>query len=92
MSGSGYQQNDSTPVVVYGTQWCAATQMVRRTLDRLNIPYRFRDMEADPSAASQVRWWTGGDATHPTLQIGGDILIEPTTSELKWALSKNGLV
>jgi mycoredoxin len=85
-------QRNSASVVVYGTQWCAATQMVRRTLDRLRIPFTFRDMEADPAAASQVRWWTGGDASHPTLQIGGDILIEPTASELQWALTKNGLV
>jgi mycoredoxin len=66
--------------------------MVRRTLDRLRIPYTYRDMEADPTAASQVRWWTGGDASHPTLQVGGDILIEPTASELQWALTKNGLI
>jgi mycoredoxin len=91
MYGSTYQRRQ-TPVVVYGTQWCAATQMVRRTLDRLGIPYIYRDMEADPTAASQVRWWTGGDASHPTLQVGGDILIEPTASELQWALNKNGLV
>ncbi len=79
-------------VTVYGTQWCAGTQMVRRYLDRLGIPYTFRDMDADPLAANQVRWWTGGDASHPTLQIGGDILIEPTTNELEWSLSRNGLI
>ncbi len=84
---------DSTtaPVVVYGTQWCAATMMVRRYLDRMGIPYMFRDMEADPAAASQVRWWTGGYASHPTIQIGGDILVEPTTEELRAVLSRNGL-
>jgi hypothetical protein len=33
------------PVVVYGTSWCAASQMVRRYLDRLGIPYVYRDLE-----------------------------------------------
>jgi len=82
----------TAPVVVYGTQWCAATQMVRRLLDRLGVPYIYRDMDADPAAQSQVRWWTGGDASHPTVQIGGDILVEPTTAEVQWALARNGLV
>jgi hypothetical protein len=30
----------SAPVVVYGTRWCGASQMVRRYLDRLGIPTR----------------------------------------------------
>ncbi len=80
------------PVAVYGTSWCAATQVVRRYLDRHSIPYIYRDMESDPRAASQVRWWTGGNASHPTLQIGGDILVEPSTIELQTALAENGLI
>ncbi len=80
------------PVVVYGTQWCAATQMVRRYLDRMGIPYHFRDMDRDREASNQVKWWTGGYASHPTLQIGGDILVEPTMDELKWTLAQNGLL
>jgi mycoredoxin len=79
-------------VSVYGTSWCAATQMVRRYLDRHGIPYIYRDMESDPQAAKQVRWWTGGHASHPTLQIGGDVLVEPSTVELQTALAENGLI
>ncbi len=83
---------DRAPVIVYGTGWCAATQMVRRYLDRMGIPYVFRDMDADPRAAAQVKWWTGGYASHPTLQIGGQILVEPSMQELQWALSQEGLL
>ncbi len=79
-------------VVVYGTQWCAATQMLRRYLDRLGVSYVFRDMDEDASAEHQVRWWTGGYASHPTLQIGGDILVEPTNSEIQHSLAQNGLL
>ncbi len=85
-------QEQTAPVVVYGTRWCAATQMVRRYLDRLGIPYVFRDMDTDPLATEQVEWWTGGYASHPTLQIGGDILIEPTTPEVNISLARNGLI
>jgi mycoredoxin len=77
------------PVEVYGTSWCAATQMVRRHLDRLGIPYFYHDMERDPAAAQQVRWWTGGYFSHPTVQIGGNILVEPRLDELDLALARH---
>lgn len=79
-------------MTVYGTSWCAATQGVRRYLDRCSVPYEFRDLEKDAAAERQVRWWTGGDASHPTIQVGGDILVEPSTTELHRALARNGLV
>jgi mycoredoxin len=66
--------------------------MVRRYLDRMGIPYRYVDMDADPGAAQQVRWWTGGDASHPTVYIGGEVLVEPTLGELEWALSRAGVL
>jgi mycoredoxin len=79
------------PVMVYGTEWCAATQMVRRYLERMGVPYTFHDMDADPAAARRVEWWTGGYRSHPTVQVGGDLLVEPSTSELHQALVYNGL-
>src|SRR5512135_479330 len=80
------------PVVVYGTGWCAGTQRIRRYLDRLGVPYTYRDMDRDPEAANRVKWWTGGYASHPTLQIGGDILVEPTLDEVDRVLLRNGLI
>lgn len=79
-------------IVVYGTSWCAASQMVRRYLDRLGIPYVYRDMEYDPAAARQVEWWTGGWFAHPTIQIGGQILVEPSLEELEWTLAQFGVI
>lgn len=89
---TGYQSRAGSPVVIYGTRWCAQTQMVRRYLDRVGIPYIFKDMDNDQAAENQVKWWTGGYASHPTVQIGGDILVEPTTSEVEKALARNGLI
>ncbi len=79
------------PVTVYGTSWCAASQMVRRHLERLGVPYRYVDLERDPSAAAQLRWLTGGYASHPTVDVAGEVLVEPTLAELDWALSRVGL-
>ncbi len=79
-------------IVVYGTRWCADTQKARRYLDRMGIPYLFRDMEGDPQADAQVRWWTGGYSSHPTIQIGGTILIEPDLEELQTALVEHEII
>lgn len=92
------QPNPSDPaiiqpdIIVYGTLWCAATQRVRRYLDRQHLTYTFHNIDKDDGAANQVRWWTGGYASHPTLQIQGDILIEPTTEELEQMLARKGLI
>ncbi|MDR3574645.1 MAG: glutaredoxin family protein [Anaerolineaceae bacterium] len=79
-------------VVVYGTRWCAATQIARRMLERLKVSYQFRDIDSDQQASKQVRWWTGGYASHPTIQIAGKILVEPTPIELEQELAQNGLI
>src|SRR5918997_5319560 len=80
----------AVPVMVYGTRWCAATQMVRRYLDRLGIPYRYVDLDYDPTAAAQLRWVTGGTVSHPTVYLGGQWLVEPTGRDLEWALAQVG--
>ena len=82
----------TAPVTVYGTRWCAMSQMVRRHLDRLGIPYRYVDLETDPEAAAQVRWLTGGYLSHPTVSVAGEVLVEPNISELDWALERAGLI
>jgi mycoredoxin len=78
--------------VVYGTGWCAQTQRVRRYLDRLGVPYDFRDMDEDQEAARRVQWWTGGTLSHPTVQIGGQVLVEPSLEEVDWALTRAGII
>lgn len=80
------------PVTIYGTRWCAASQGVRRYMDRLGIPYRYVDLERDSSAASQVAWLTGGYVSHPTVSVGGEVLVEPSLDELDWALARAGLI
>jgi mycoredoxin len=83
---------DVAPVVVYGTRWCAASQPVRRYLDRLGIPYDYVDLELAPGAAAQVSWLTGGYVSHPTVAVAGEVLVEPSLGELRWALSRAGLL
>ena len=64
--------------------------MVRRYFERLGVPYEYVDLEQNPAATNQLRWLTGGYASHPTVSIGGELLIEPSLEELDWVLSRSG--
>ena len=79
------------PVVVYGRRWCAISQMVRRHLDRLGVPYEYVDLDRHPEAASRLSWLTGGRVHSPVVYVGGEVLVQPSIGELQWALSRSGL-
>ena len=87
-----HRAEPDVPLVVYGTRWCGATQLLRRHLERAGVPYRYVDLEQDPEAVNQLRWWTGGSASHPTVYVNGEILVEPTVGELAGGLMRSGLM
>ncbi len=82
---------DEVDIVVYGTRWCGATQMVRRHLDRIGVPYRYVDIEESPLGEAELRWLAGGYAKHPTVCVNGYVLIEPSLPELGTALEEAGV-
>jgi mycoredoxin len=76
------------PVVdLYATRWCGHSQQVRRFLERMGIPYRYIDLETNPDAVRRLQWLTGGSASHPTVVIGDEVLVEPSLAELQEALA-----
>ena len=79
-------------IIVYGTSWCGKTQMIRRYLESVSLPYKYLDLENDPGAVNQLRWITGGSAHHPTVVIDGQALIETDVSELSATLSGSGYI
>jgi glutaredoxin len=88
MTALGSTRISSQPVVdLYATRWCGHSQQVRRYLERNRIPYRFIDLERDPEAVRRLQWLTGGSASHPTVVLGDEVLVEPSIAELDQALS-----
>jgi mycoredoxin len=79
------------PVKVYGRRWCAISQMVRRHLDRLGVPYEYVDLDLHPEVESRLAWMTGGRVHSPVLCVGGEVLVQPSIGELRWALTRSGL-
>lgn len=91
MTGGGStQMGGSRPVVdLYATRWCGHSQQVRRYLERNGIPHRYIDLEADPEAVRRLQWLTGGSASHPTVIVGDEVLVEPTIAELESVLERS---
>jgi len=92
MIGTNRAATVSAPVVIYGNRWCGITQMTRRLLDRAGIPYRYVDLDLNPSARRRLQWMAGGDVRNPVVNVGGQWLEQPTVRELEWALRHAGLL
>src|SRR3954471_22864954 len=85
------RSTSGVPLTVYGRRWCGISQMVRRYLDRLGIPYAYVDLDRHPELERQLAWMTGGRVHSPTIRIGDQLLIQPSTRELARALARYGV-
>jgi mycoredoxin len=56
-------------------------------MDEAGIPYREVDLDEDPSHDERIIARTGGYRTVPTLDIGGELLVNPTIQEVRAALA-----
>jgi mycoredoxin len=79
-------------ITVYGANWCEDTNETREQLDQLGIPYDYIDIDQRPEAKEWVIFQNQGEQRTPTLNIDGDILVEPNESQLIGALRVKGLV
>jgi mycoredoxin len=77
-------------IVVYGASWCKDTQRSRQYLNRNGVPYTLVDVDQHPEAADQVRAWDRGYLSTPTIDVDGQILIEPSDEDLAEILGIEG--
>ena len=88
----GARSTTGVPLTVYGRRWCGISQMIRRYLDRLGVPYEYVDMEQHPEAEQQLAWLTGGRVRSPTIALDDQLLVQPSTQELARALARRGII
>jgi glutaredoxin len=79
-------------VEVYGADWCVDTQRTRRHLDSLGIAYQYINIEQDQQASAWVKQQHEGKERKPTVNIGQQVLAEPSDPELEQALRHEGLL
>jgi glutaredoxin len=77
---------------VYGRDWCDDTQATRNHLDSLGVQYDYINIEQDAQADSWVLDQNHGKRKTPTLDVSGQVLIEPDERQLEEALRKTGLM
>ena len=78
-------------IVIYGSDWCPYTVMALRNLQELGVEYRYVDVDASPEDEARIAGWNNGRAIRPTLDIGGDIFVNPSRAALGEELRKRGL-
>jgi len=79
-------------VKVYGADWCGDTQHTLKLLKDLGVAYEYINIEENAEAAGWVKERNEGKERKPTLDIGGQILSEPSDRELESALREKGFM
>lgn len=80
-------------ITFYGAGWCPDSRRSRSLLDRLAIPYRFVDLDAEAAATAWAASQNDGVRRIPTIAFGpaGPVLIEPSDEALEGALREQGV-
>jgi mycoredoxin len=79
------------PLTIYGRPWCGISQMIRRYLDRIGIPYDYVDLDRDPDAEAQLSWISGGRLRTPMVRVGDEMLVQPSVQQVARALGRRGV-
>jgi glutaredoxin len=69
-------------VVLFCNKWCPGCRRARLWMEEHNIPYREYDITRNQTAARQVKEWTGGNLTTPTIYINGEVVIDWKVNEV----------
>ncbi len=73
----------SKTITVYGADWCSDCKRSKRLLDSKNIEYTWVDVDNNEAALQTVKSLNQGKRIIPTIIFpNGDILVEPTDSQL----------
>ena len=73
--------------MVYGTSWCGDCFRVRSYLNRNGIDYQWVNIDHDREGEALVLRLNRGMRSVPTIIFpDGDVLVEPSTTELKTKL------
>ena len=86
---------DATPpssLTLYGADWCPDCRRSKRLLDRLAVPYDYRDVELDEEAIAQAVAISGRQSIPVIVFPDGHHLVEPSDPQLRADLEAAGLI
>lgn len=76
-------------VTMYSTTWCGYCRRLKREMTEAGISFREVDLDDDPSHDDRIIARTGGYRTVPTLEVKGELLVNPSLREVEAALRSN---
>jgi mycoredoxin len=76
-----------TAVKMFTTTWCGICVHTKRYLHSKNVPFEEIDIEEHPHFGEQIERATGGYRIVPTLEIGGNLMVNPSRKEIDNALA-----
>jgi mycoredoxin len=74
-------------ITVYSTTWCGHCKRLLRQLDEAAIDYQVVDIDEQPEHGPKIEAQTGGYRTVPTLDVGGQLLVNPSLNQVQQALA-----
>lgn len=74
-------------VTMFSTTWCGYCRRLKRQMNEAGISYREVDLDDDPTHDDRIIAKTGGFRTVPTLEIHGELLVNPSIREVEEALA-----
>lgn len=82
------------PITMYTTVWCGYCRRLERQMDEAGIAFRKIDIEAQQQraagASDRIEAKTGGYRTVPTLEIDGELYVNPSIAQIKQAVAEQG--
>lgn len=76
-------------VTMYTTSWCGYCRRLKRQMEQAGIDFVEVDLDDDPAYDARIIAATGGYRTVPTLEVGGELLVNPSLAELQEVLHHN---
>jgi mycoredoxin len=78
---------EAADVTVFSTVWCGHCIRLKRQMHDSGITFDEIDIEEQEHFGDQIAAKTGGYRTVPTVMIDGELLVNPSISEVKEALA-----
>jgi mycoredoxin len=74
-------------VIVFSTTWCGHCIRLKRQMAESGISFVEVDIEEHEQFGEQIAALTGGFRTVPSVQVGEELLVNPSILEVKDALA-----
>ena len=82
----------STPVTMYGADWCGDCRRSKRQLEQLGVAFVYRDVEASEAESDEAIRISGRQSIPVIVLPDGSHLVEPSNPELESELRRVGVL